>query len=412
MTFTEFGLRADVYAGVAGAGYEKPTPIQRETIPAGLAGRDIMGLAQTGTGKTAAFVLPILQRLEAHRPGAPRALVVCPTRELAEQILDTFKTLGAKTNLRFTTIYGGVGMTPQIERVRRGVDVIVACPGRLLDHLQERTVSLAKIEVLVLDEADQMFDMGFFPSIEKILKHVPASRQTMLFSATMPDAIRGLASRTLRNPHTAQIGHSAPAHTVAHALYPVPTHLKTALLLDFLAKTPSESVLVFMRTKHKAKKLAVKLEREGISAASLQGNLSQNKRQAAIDGFRAGKFKVLVATDIAARGIDVSRVSHVINYDIPETPETYTHRIGRTGRAERNGEAVTFVTDDDKAMVREIERRLAKPIERKVLPGFDYHQRPVVEVEDRRPQGRPQGRRPQGNGGGRPGGNGRRGPRR
>lgn len=404
MTFEKFGFTAPIAAGIHAAGYVKPTPIQSESIPVALAGHDLLGIAQTGTGKTAAFVLPILQRLGAHKPGAPRALVVCPTRELAEQINDTFRALAVQTGLRSVTIYGGVGMTPQVQNLKRGVDIVVACPGRLLDHMQQRTIRLEAIEVLILDEADQMFDMGFLPSIERILRALPRERQTMLFSATMPDAIRTLSSRVLKQPKTVQIGHVAPALTVSHALYAVPKAQKTQFLLHYLGKTSSESVLVFMRTKHAAKKLAVRLEGAGYKSASLQGNLSQNKRQEAIDGFRNGKYKVLVATDIAARGIDVSRVSHVINFDVPSTAETYTHRIGRTGRAERSGEAVTFMTSEDTGTIRDIERLLGKPLPRKSLEGFVPVDEPRQAAIDgpraahRRPEQRAYrggGRRPQ-----------------
>lgn len=399
MTFEKFGFTAPIAAGIHAAGYVKPTPIQSESIPVALGGHDLLGIAQTGTGKTAAFVLPILQRLGAHKPGAPRALVVCPTRELAEQINDTFRALAVQTGLRSATIYGGVGMTPQVQNLKRGVDIVVACPGRLLDHMQQRTIRLEAIEVLILDEADQMFDMGFLPSIERILKALPRERQTMLFSATMPDAIRTLSSRVLKQPKTVQIGHVAPALTVSHALYAVPKAQKTQFLLHYLGKTASESVLVFMRTKHAAKKLAVRLEGAGYKAASLQGNLSQNKRQEAIDGFRNGKYKILVATDIAARGIDVSRVSHVINFDVPSTAETYTHRIGRTGRAERSGEAVTFMTSEDTGTIRDIERLLGKPLPRRSLEGFVPVDEPRQAAVDgpraahRRPEHRHQPRR-------------------
>ncbi len=388
MTFNDFGFHPTIAAGVTAAGYEKPTPIQREAIPLILQGNDVMGIAQTGTGKTAAFVLPMLQRLSSGKSGGVRALIIGPTRELAEQTQTSIRALGGSTSLRSATIYGGVGMSPQVQALRRGVDFVVACPGRLLDHLQQRTISLDKVEFLVLDEADQMFDMGFLPSIERILKHLPRNRQTLMFSATMPPVIRTLANKVLTNPKMVQIGEVAPAHTVSHAAYNVETHLKTALLLDYIKKTPSNSVLVFMRTKHKAKKVAARLEREGFNAISLQGNLSQNKRQAAIDGFRDGTYKILVATDIAARGIDVSKVSHVINYDMPETAETYTHRIGRTGRAERTGEAITFVARDDGATLRDIERLLGKPLTRKTLEGFDYSAAPTAEDRDDRPDRR------------------------
>ncbi len=392
MTFDDMGFGPNVRAGIRDAGYESPTPIQSQAIPVALEGHDLMGIAQTGTGKTAAFALPILEKLSAgKRERKVRALIVCPTRELAEQIFETFSSLGAKTGLRTTTIYGGVGMQRQIDTLKRGVDIVVACPGRLLDHLQQGTISLDHVETLVLDEADQMLDMGFLPPIEKILRRLPTERQSMLFSATMPAEIRSLSSRVLRNPKTVQIGHVAPAVTVSHAAYQVSKQRKLALLLHLLEQTQTDSVLVFMRTKHAAKKVAVRLEKAGYASASLQGNLSQNRRQAALDGFRSGETKVLVATDIAARGIDVSRVSHVINFDVPETAETYTHRIGRTGRAERTGEAITFITPDDAWNVKDIERLLGKPLPRKTAAGFDYTAKedPADAEEDRRPP-RPQ----------------------
>jgi ATP-dependent RNA helicase RhlE len=326
-----------------------------------------MGLAQTGTGKTAAFALPILERLIKGPRGSVRALIIAPTRELAEQIHEAIGALGRQTKLRSITIYGGVGVNPQIQKLRAGVDIVVACPGRLLDHINQGTIDLSRIEVLVLDEADRMFDMGFLPDIRRILKHVPAKRQTLLFSATMPDDIRKLAHEVLHNPVTVQVGHTAPVNTVSHALYPVPQHLKTALLLELLKHTDTDSVLIFTRTKHRAKRVGQQLEKAGYRAASLQGNLSQNKRQAALDGFRDGSFQILVATDIAARGIDVSSISHVINYDMPDTADAYTHRIGRTGRAAKTGDAFTFITREDEDMVRSIERVLGEMVERRTL---------------------------------------------
>ncbi|NJC87216.1 MAG: DEAD/DEAH box helicase [Desulfuromonas sp.] len=395
MTFQEFKLHPDVAAGITAAGYVTPTPIQAQAIPAVMAGRDVMGLAQTGTGKTAAFALPILHRLQPGGRGRVRALVVAPTRELAEQINDSFIALGQKMRLTSTTIYGGVGLNPQVATLRRGVDIVVACPGRLLDHIGQGTIDLSKLEVLVLDEADQMFDMGFLPDIRRILKAVPKTRQTLLFSATMPEAIRGLAGETLTNPVTVQVDRVAPAVTVSHALYPVEQHLKTALLLGLLKHTDTESVLVFTRTKHRAKRLDEQLQKAGYRAASLQGNLSQNRRQAALDGFRDGSFQILVATDIAARGIDVSQISHVINYDIPDTAEAYIHRIGRTGRAARSGDAFTLVTGEDTAMVRAIEKVLGKPVERRRLEGFDYTvPAPRKDSEFARPPRQPAVRRP------------------
>ncbi|MDA8104420.1 MAG: DEAD/DEAH box helicase, partial [Nitrospiraceae bacterium] len=341
MEFHTFNFHPRVLAGVKSAGYVTPTPIQAEAIPQVLQGRDLMGLAQTGTGKTAAFVLPILERLMPGPRGHVRALVVAPTRELAEQIHVEIGRLGRQTNLRSAAIYGGVSIQPQIQKLRSGTEIVVACPGRLLDHINQRTIDLSGAEVLVLDEADRMFDMGFLPDVRRIIRHLPPKRQTLLFSATMPDDIRRLAQEVLQAPVTVQVSHSAPANTVAHALYPVGQHLKTALLLELLRHTDTESVLIFTRTKHRAKRVGQQLEKAGHRAASLQGNLSQNKRQEALDGFRRGSYQILVATDIAARGIDVSSISHVINYDMPDTSDAYTHRIGRTGRAAKTGDAFT-----------------------------------------------------------------------
>jgi ATP-dependent RNA helicase RhlE len=395
MTFQEFKFNPAIAAGVTAAGYVAPTPIQAQAIPAVMAGRDVMGLAQTGTGKTAAFALPILHRLQPGPRGKVRALVVAPTRELAEQINEAFTAYGQQTRLTSTTIYGGVGINPQLAALRRGVDIVVACPGRLLDHIGQGNIDLSQLEVLVLDEADQMFDMGFLPDIRRILKALPPKRQTLLFSATMPEAIRGLAGETLTNPVTVQVDRVAPAVTVSHALYPVEPHLKTALLLGLLQHTDTESVLVFTRTKHRARRLGEQLEKAGYRAASLQGNLSQNRRQAALDGFRDGSYQILVATDIAARGIDVSQISHVINYDIPDTPEAYIHRIGRTGRAARTGDAFTLVSGEDAAMVRSIEKLLGKPLARCRLDGFDYTvPAPRKDSEFARPPRQPVARRP------------------
>jgi ATP-dependent RNA helicase RhlE len=372
MSFQTFDFHPHIAACVAAAGYVNPTAIQSQAIPPVLAGRDVMGLAQTGTGKTAAFALPILHRLMKGDRGKVRALVVAPTRELAEQIHQSIENLGRKTRLRSVTVYGGVKINPQAEKLKRGAEIVVACPGRLLDHISQGTINLSSLEVLVLDEADQMFDMGFLPDIRRLLRHVPAKRQTLLFSATMPSDIRGLAGEILTDPVTVQAGTPGTAVTVSHALYPVEQHLKTPLLLELLRHTDTESVLVFTRTKHRAKRVGEQLEKAGYRAASLQGNLSQNRRQAALDGFRNGTFQILVATDIAARGIDVSQVSHVINYDMPDTAEAYTHRIGRTGRAARNGDAYTLTSSEDAAMVRTIERLLKTPLERRTLPEFDY----------------------------------------
>jgi ATP-dependent RNA helicase RhlE len=371
LNFETFNFHPSVAAGLAAAGYETPTAIQTRAIPQVCNGRDVMGLAQTGTGKTAAFVLPILNRLMGSKCGRVRALIIAPTRELAEQIHQAINTLGHKTRIRSVTVYGGVGINPQIHKLKHA-DVVVACPGRLLDHIGRHSIDLSQLEVLVIDEADRMFDMGFIPDIRRILKHLPAKRQTLLFSATMPPEIRRLTWDLLQDPVTVQVGITAPADTVSHALYPVARHLKTALLLKLLGNTNTKSVLVFTRTKHRAKSLGKKLVAAGYPSASLQGNLSQTRRQAALDGFRDGKFQILVATDIAARGIDVTQISHVINYDVPSTPDAYIHRIGRTGRATRSGEAFTLVTKEDKDMVRSINRIIGSEIEQRILSTFDY----------------------------------------
>jgi ATP-dependent RNA helicase RhlE len=395
MSFQNFKLHPSVHAGVTEAGYTTPTPIQTQAIPTVLEGKDVMGLAQTGTGKTAAFALPILHRLSEGSRGHVRALIIAPTRELAQQINDSFRDLGKGTRLNSTVVYGGVGFSPQAERIRRGTEIVVACPGRLLDHMNQGTINLSKLEVLVLDEADQMFDMGFLPDIRRILAKLPASRQTLLFSATMPAEIRGLANDILRNPVTVQVDNVAPAATVSHALYPVSQQLKTPLLMELLQHTDTESVLIFTRTKHRAKRVGEQLVKAGYRAASIQGNLSQNRRLEAMDGFRDGRYQILVATDIAARGIDVSLVSHVINYDIPDTTEAYIHRIGRTGRAAKSGDAFTFVTDEDGPMVRGIEKVLKSTIERRKLDGFNYAAVvPRHDDEFARPPRQPQHRKP------------------
>jgi ATP-dependent RNA helicase RhlE len=337
-----------------------------------LAGRDVMGLAQTGTGKTAAFTLPILQRLTTGPLRRVRALIVAPTRELAEQIYQMGLDLGKNTKVRSVSVYGGVSKVSQVSQLRSGVEIIIACPGRLLDLVNDGDIDLSRVEVLVLDEADRMCDMGFLPDIRRILKLLPARRQTLFFSATMPEDIRKLADSILKNPVTVQIGKIAPAKTVSHALYPVPDNLKKNLLLTMLQQTPTGRVLIFARTKYRARNLARDLEKRGYRAAALQGNMSQNQRQKAINGFRTGKYDILAATDVAARGIDVSEISHVINFDVPDTVEAYTHRIGRTGRAHQSGEAFTLAGQADEEMVRDIEKLLGTRIERRRLPDFNY----------------------------------------
>jgi ATP-dependent RNA helicase RhlE len=367
MTFDSFSFSAPIRAGIEKAGFKNPTPIQAQSIPVALEGTDVLGLAQTGTGKTAAFVLPILERLSKRRDHrGVRALILAPTRELVDQIHAAIAVLGAQTSSRSMVLYGGVGMRGQVEKLQRGgVDIVVACPGRLLDHLTQKTISLQRVEVLVLDEADQMFDMGFLPTVRRILKQVPTERQTLFFSATMPQEIRRLSMDILRDPTTVQIDNTQPAATITHEVFEVTTNEKGTLLRELLQADDVESVLVFTRTKHRAKSLAAKLMTEGFKATSLQGNLSQVKRQKALEGFRDGTFKVMVATDIAARGIDVSRVSHVINFDLPATAEVYTHRIGRTGRALKSGVAFSFVAPEERSTLRIIERGLSTRLPRR-----------------------------------------------
>ncbi len=372
MNFKSFQLDPCIESGINTLGYTVPTPIQLQSIPSILQGRDLMGLAQTGTGKTAAFALPILQRLMAGPRKQVRALILAPTRELAEQTHEAFSRLGRLTKVKSFTIYGGVDKSPQIRRLRDGSEIVVACPGRLIDLMGQRAIDLSHVEILVLDEADRLFDMGFLPDIRKILKQLPVRRQTLLFSATMPGGIRDLARDILHDPVIVQIGESVPVSTVSHRVYPVEAHLKTALLMKILHCTDTESVLVFTRTKHRATRLAEQMKRGGFPVTSLQGDLSQQKRQRALDGFRSGMYRILVATDIAARGIDVSGISHVINYDMPETVDGYTHRIGRTGRAAKTGDAFTFVTRKESALLWGIENVLGEKIETRMLEDFDY----------------------------------------
>ena len=385
LSFQSFNLHPRIMSGVRACGYETPTPIQAKAIPPILEGRDLIGLAQTGTGKTAAFVLPIMQRLLAGPRGQVRALIISPTRELAEQTCEAIDDLGRDTDLESTAVYGGIGMDNQIRRLRGRTDIVAACPGRLLDHIWKGTIDLSHLEILVIDEADRMFDMGFLPDIRNLLRCLPEKRQTLLFSATMPDDIRRLVKDILHNPVTVQIGHTAPAKTVSHALFPVKQHLKTALLKELLRNIETDSVLVFTRTKHRARRVAEQLIRAGYRATALQGNMSQHQRQAALDNFRNGRYKILVATDIAARGIDILDISHVINYDMPDTSDAYTHRIGRTGRIGNSGEAFTLVTGEDKVMILTLERLLDKPLEQRTLDGFDYGTAAASPREKERP---------------------------
>lgn len=388
MTFESFNLHPRILSNAQAQGYKTPTPIQQKAIPTILNKQDVMGLAQTGTGKTAAFVLPILNRLMEGPRGQIRALIIAPTRELAQQIHEAICDLSHDTGLRSTPLYGGQNIFRQKQKLRRGVEIVVACPGRLLDHVGQQTIDLNKLEVLVLDEADQMFDMGFLPAIRKVLQHVPKKRQSLLFSATMPNELRKLATDILHQPVTIQVGSSAPTTNVSQALYPVSQHLKTELLIKILQTVDPKSILVFTRTKHKAKQVAEQLEEAGYRATSLQGNLSQNKRQSALNSFRDGSLQILVATDIASRGIDVAGISHVINYDIPETVEAYTHRIGRTGRANKLGDAFTLVTREDMSKVRAIERTTGVRLKNITIADFDYNARTPMRHDhaERRPR--------------------------
>ena len=374
MNFNQFNLDSRLNEGIKREGFQEPTPIQTKAIPVVLSGRDLIGTAQTGTGKTAAFVLPILHKLirSKGKGKGSKALIITPTRELAEQIYQTVNKLKKGTNIRSIAIYGGVSARPQIEAMRRGVEIIVACPGRLLDHLQNKRAKLDKLETLILDEADRMFDMGFLPDIKRIIEHIPAKRQTLLFSATFPKEVEKLSAQILNNPERITLGLARPVHTVAHTLYPVSQHLKKGLLIKLLKETKTKSVLVFTRTKHRATRLAKQLEFDGYQVTSLHGDRTQGQRNTALKGFKKGKFQIMVATDIAARGLDIDRISHVVNYDMPDTADAYIHRIGRTGRATRKGEAFTLITPNDRKMVQQIENIMRQKLERRKFDDFDY----------------------------------------
>lgn len=367
MNFSEFQFQTNIQAGINACGYTHPTPIQSRAIVPALQGRDVMGLAQTGTGKTAAFALPILEKLMQGRRGRIRSLVLSPTRELAEQTLEEFESLGQKTGLRTVSVYGGVSKFGQIKKIRSGADVVVACPGRLLDLLGDRAVDLSHVEFFVLDEGDRMLDMGFMPDIRSIIEHLPGVRQNMLFSATMPGDIGRLAEDILNDPVRVKVDHEQALKSITQSFYPVERMPKPEMLLRLLKQKKDESTLVFTRTKHMAKKLARRLSSAGLQARELQGNMSQNNRRKVLDGFKKGSFSILVATDIASRGLDVSGIAHVINYDMPDTAEAYTHRIGRTGRASQSGEASTFVESKHFGLIRAIERKQKQRLQRKSL---------------------------------------------
>ncbi len=382
MSFSAYDLDPRLLRGVADLGFTEPTPIQRDGIPPALEGRDVLACAMTGSGKTAAFVLPILQRLLGKTPGVTRALVLAPTRELAAQIVEHFNDLGRYTPLKAAAIYGGVGMEPQQRALRNGVDVIVACPGRLLDHFQYPYARLAGLEVLVLDEADRMLDMGFLPDIRRVLKHLPPVAQTLFFSATVPPPIRELSRQMLKNPVALNVERpSAPATGVEQAIYPVRQDVKSALLLELLRGNAIENAIVFTRTKHRANRLAQFLERHGVSCDRVHGNRSQPQRTQALADFKSGRTRILVATDIAARGIDVEGLSHVVNFDVPHVPDDYIHRVGRTARAGATGQAITFVSPEEMNELRAIERAVAKVLPRKTLEGFDYQPKTAEKLE-------------------------------
>jgi len=382
MKFDEFNLAPALMRGVSEMGFETPTPIQTESIPPAMLGKDVLACAMTGSGKTAAFLLPVLHRLLAAPRGTTRVLVLSPTRELAAQIHEHFEALAKHTPLRGAAIFGGVGMGPQEKAFRRGVDVVVATPGRLLDHLQYDYADLSKVEYLVLDEADRMLDMGFLPDIRRVLRQIPAKRQTLFFSATMPDPIVKLSREMLVAPAAINLERkSAPATGVTQALYPVSENLKPELFMELLRRGDVGSAIVFCRTKHRANRLFEFLEKRGIQVARIHGNRSQSARTDALGGFKSGKYRVLVATDIVARGIDVEALEHVVNFDVPNQPEDYIHRVGRTARADATGDAYTLFSPEEEKELRAIEREIGKRIPRRTVEGFDYAARATERFE-------------------------------
>ena len=390
MPFSKLGLADKVVEGVKAMGYVDPTPIQLRAIPLVLSGKDVIGSAQTGTGKTAAFALPILSKLGQHSSAGVRALILEPTRELAAQVETSFRDYSRFMDLKTSVVFGGVGYGRQNDELKAGPDIIVATPGRLLDHLEQGTTRLDTIEFLVLDEADRMLDMGFLPDVRRILEKCPKQRHTALFSATVPPQIETLIQWAMHDPETIEIGaRRSPAETVKHVIYPVSDSQKTDLLLELLNRVNYDSVIVFCRTKHGADRVAHTLKRDNHAVAVLHSNRTQREREQALRGFRDGKFEVLVATDIAARGLDIADVSHVINYDVPQHPEDYIHRIGRTGRAEATGDAFTIMVAEDATHVFSIERFIGKKIERVKLENFDYRYTALFEEEKARPGNAP-----------------------
>ncbi|MFI5368241.1 MAG: DEAD/DEAH box helicase [Spirochaetia bacterium] len=378
MDFSDFSLAKELQAAARRMGFEQPTPIQVTAIPPGMEGRDVLATAETGSGKTAAFLLPIMHKLLPMQRGATRALVVAPTRELAAQIADHFRELAAGTRLTCAAVHGGVAMGAQERAFRKGVDMVVACPGRLLDHMRNSYVDLSSIQFLVIDEADRMLDMGFLPDIKRVLAAVPKERQTFFFSATLPLPIINLSKELLKNPAKLNIDRkAAPATGITHSVFPVPSDRKSNLFLELLGKGITGSVLVFTRTKHRANRLADFLDHNGVRCARIHGNRSQSQRTAALDGFKQGKFQVLVATDIAARGIDVEALGSVVNFDVPHQPEDYIHRVGRTARAQLKGDALTLVSPEEEKDFGAIERALGRRLPRQKVEGFDYTSKPT-----------------------------------
>jgi ATP-dependent RNA helicase RhlE len=382
MPFSSFGLHADLLLGVKELGFKRPTPIQMDAIPPAMAGKDVLACAMTGSGKSAAFLLPILNRLIGKKRGTTRALILTPTRELAAQIDEHLRELAVHTPLSGAAVYGGVGMGPQEHAFRSGVDVLVATPGRLLDHFQHGYARLEGLEILVLDEADRMLDMGFLPDIRRVLRHLPPRLQTLFFSATLPQPIVELSREMLRNPATISIERkSAPATGITQSVFPVAQDLKLPLLEALLKRREIQNAIVFTRTKHRANRVFEQLERHKVRVARIHGNRSQAQRTDALAGFKNGRYQILVATDIAARGIDVEALSHVVNFDVPGMPEDYIHRVGRTARAELTGDAITFVSPEEENDLRAIERAISRRLPRITVPDFDYSQKPAEKLE-------------------------------
>ena len=382
MPFSSFGLHPDLLRGIKDLGFTRPTPIQTDALPPAIAGRDVLAAAATGSGKSAAFLLPIANRLIGKKRGTTRALVLTPTRELAAQIDEHLRDLAVHTPISGAAVYGGVGMGPQEHAFRVGVDVIIATPGRLLDHFTRDYAKLAGLEILVIDEADRMLDMGFLPDIRRVLRHLPTKRQTLFFSATMPPQIVQLSQEMLKNPVMIAIERkAAPAVGITQSVFPVAQDVKTRLLETLIERREIQNAIVFTRTKHRANRLYEQLQKKRVSVARIHGNRSQLQRTEALNGFKAGKYRILVATDIAARGIDVEALSHVVNFDVPHVPEDYIHRVGRTARAEMTGDAITFVSQDEENDLRAIERAIGKRLPRVTVPDFDYKSRPQEKLE-------------------------------